>query len=174
MWRLKLLGLAIIFFILILLVNDSAVLLRGEIRYWSLFGFKGLNKIYLPPSLFKNPQSVGVPLVIFYKKQKNLSLSGLKESIKEFFHFQQWSVKNINEYTNITRDNETRKHQLTFFFFKTNSLIYCERKWVAVKGINIEVSFLLKDTHADQMTNLLYMQIHTTTPSKLIPIEYFK
>ena len=60
------------------------------------------------------------------------------------------------------------------FFFKTNSLIYCERKWVAVKGINIEVSFLLKDTHADQMTNLLYMQIHTTTPFKLIPIEYFK
>ena len=117
MWRLKLLRLAIIFFILILLVNDSVVLLWEEIRYWSLFGFKVLNKIYLPPSLFKNPQSVGVPLVIFYKKQKNLPLSGLKESIKEFFHFQQWSVKNINEYTNITRDNETRKHQLTFFFF---------------------------------------------------------
>ena len=116
MWRLKLPGLAIIFFILILLVNDSAVLLWGEIRYWSLFGFKGLNKIYLPPSLFKNPQSVGVPLVIFYKKQKNLPLSGLKESIKEFFHFQQWSVKNIN----IQTSQEIMKHENInyHFFFK--------------------------------------------------------
>lgn len=70
-------------------------------------GDKGLNKIYLPPSLFKNPQSVGVPLVIFYKKQKNLPLSGLKESIKEFFHFQQWSVKNIN----IQTSQEIMKHE---------------------------------------------------------------
>ena len=36
--------LAIISFILMILRNDSAVLLKGEIRCWSLLGFKGLIK----------------------------------------------------------------------------------------------------------------------------------
>ena len=36
--------LVIISFILMILRNDSAVLLKGEIRCWSLLGFKGLIK----------------------------------------------------------------------------------------------------------------------------------
>ena len=43
-WRSKLLILVIISFILMILRNDSAVLLKGEIRYWSLLGYKGLIK----------------------------------------------------------------------------------------------------------------------------------
>ena len=40
----ELLKLAIISFILTILVNDLAVLLQGEIRCWSLLGFKRVKK----------------------------------------------------------------------------------------------------------------------------------
>ena len=51
---------AIVPFILMIFINDSAVLLYGEIRCWSLLGFKGLTLNDLPRAETQIPQT-GVP-----------------------------------------------------------------------------------------------------------------
>ena len=63
-WRSKLLRLAVISFILMILINGSAVFLWEEIRCWPLLGFKGVKKVQTVDAVgfifvFKKTESKG-------------------------------------------------------------------------------------------------------------------
>ena len=67
-WRSKLLRLAVIFFILMILINGSAVFLWEEIRCWPLLGFKCIKKV----------QTVDAAGFIFVLKKKTESKGNLQ------------------------------------------------------------------------------------------------
>ena len=119
-WQSKLLRLLIISFILMTLMSDSAVLLQGEIRCWSLIECKGLRSIneYQKTEVFQSKNPGGEKIIMNQSCIQTEPFQIVKKQVRESFWW--WCGWTFHEH----------KSMLTIFLLHKTNPVYSLSVWL--------------------------------------------